>query len=172
MLAEFEAGDLEISHRNWLPLDIDSETSRARRTVRITQDELFTEATLRFGADPLDFKFTCPSCGDVTTLREWKKLIGNTDRGGQDCIGRVKLAVRREAGIPETRGCDWAAYGLFRGPWEIVVKGVDDKGEETERSIPGFPLAGDIAPGGPVARALGLEAALPASSDDPQPAAP
>lgn len=122
----------------------------ATKHIRISQDDLMTEATARFGADPLDFAFACPTCDDVTTLREWKDLVGDTGRAGQDCIGRVSLAARKAAGIPAERGCDWAAYGLFRGPWEIVATGADGK----EKSIWGFPLAGDPAPGGPVERIL------------------
>jgi hypothetical protein len=105
---------------------------------KLTQDELFAEAKRRFGDNPLDFAFACPNCGDVTTLREWKDLLGDTDRAGQDCIGRIKVEARNAAGIPAGRGCDWAAYGLFRGPWEIVVPA---EGDRPERSIWGFALA-------------------------------
>jgi hypothetical protein len=132
----------------------------ARRTkhVRITQEELQIEASLRFGADPLDYAFQCPNCDDVATIREFKDANTSQAAPGQDCIGRhlgaldkakhASADAYRKAG---GRGCDWAAYGLFRGPWEIVVPAENGN---PERSIYGFPLAGDPATDGPVARYL------------------
>lgn len=110
---------------------------------KLTQAELMVEARRRFGDDPMTFAFECPNCGDVATLAEWKAL-GDSGRAGQDCIGRVGDAKREAAGIAR-KGCDWAAYGLFRGPWEIVVAA---EGDEPERSIWGFPLAGGPRPTG------------------------
>ncbi len=120
-----------------------ADTAELMRFVRITQAELFAEGLARFGPDPLDIAFVCPSCGDVATLREWQ-AIDTTDQAGQNCIGRASMAARDAAGVTRL-GCDWAAYGLFRGPWEIVAG---------DRSLWGFPLAGDPVPDGPVARFL------------------
>jgi hypothetical protein len=119
------------------------------KLVRLTVDELLAEAKLRFGDDPMKFAFQCPTCKDVATLSEWQ-AIGDQARAGQDCIGRASASERAAAGI-NRKGCDWAAYGLFRGPWEIVLPADGDK---PERSIAGFPLAGEPAADGPVARYL------------------
>lgn len=103
---------------------------------KLTQAELMTEARARFGDDPLDIAFRCPTCGDVATVREWKALREEY-AAGQACIGRTKAEARAAAGIARS-GCDWAASGLIRGPWEIVLPA--ERGRP-ERSMWGFPLA-------------------------------
>lgn len=112
---------------------------------KLTQEELLSEAIERFGSDPMDFKFICPHCGDVAAIRDFRDAGADPGRAGQECIGRHLGALDkskhpsaeayRKAG---NRGCDWAAYGLFRGPWEIVLPA---EGDKLERSMWGFPLA-------------------------------
>ena|SRR5690349_18648179 len=100
---------------------------------KLTQAELLTEARARFGDDPLKWAFICPSCGDTangedfqkalaehprTNLRTEKPVIAS-DIVGQECIGRTLGALSKKA--YKGRGCDWAAYGLFAGPWEIAL---------------------------------------------------
>lgn len=64
---------------------------------------------------------------------------GNPDGAGQHCIGRDVGVLRKDRDKPYSgRGCDWAAYGLFRGPWEIVMPADGDK---PQRSVWSFPLA-------------------------------
>lgn len=73
----------------------------------------------RFGDDPMNWAFVCPSCADVATGQDFRTALGSHPRQrgdgsavtasdvlGRECIGRT---------VPD-RGCDWAAYGLFRGP--------------------------------------------------------
>lgn len=95
---------------------------------KLTQAELMTEAVDRFGPDPLDIAFRCPACGDVATIREFPET--DRPRAGQECIGRSLGALNGEL---TDRGCDWAAYGLIRGPWTIALP----NGE----LVYGFPLA-------------------------------
>lgn len=115
---------------------------------KLTQAELLAEATERFGDDPMNFAFECPHCGDVATIRDFALEGGDPNRAGQECIGRTLGATRRSNGSVDAyrkkggRGCDWAAYGLFRGPWEVVVPVPDAMNGESERSIWSFPLAG------------------------------
>jgi hypothetical protein len=116
-----------------------------RRPIRITRGDLMVEATARFGGDYLDIAFVCPSCGDVATLREWQALSGDTKDAGTQCVGRTPAYARIAAGMPATRGCGTVAYGLICGPWEVLL--------EDGRSMWGFALAGDPAPGGPVEKA-------------------
>jgi hypothetical protein len=96
---------------------------------KLTQAELLAEARQRFGHDPMKFAFKCPSCGDVATLQDFKDAGAAPSRAGQECIGRLPGA---------TRGCNWAAYGLIRGPWEVVIPA---DGDRPEQSVWGFPLA-------------------------------
>lgn len=95
-------------------------------TYRFTQKELLAEAKRRFGDDPLDWAFVCPTCGDVATARDFKAAGGDPNRIGQECIGRsmgaLSGAPTKDGGRSKaSRGCDWCAYGLFRGPWIITM---------------------------------------------------
>jgi hypothetical protein len=119
------------------------------RHITITQDELLDEARRRFGDDIMTYAFDCPHCGDTATLAEWKEL-GDPGRAGQECVGRAAGADRARLGWAG-RGCDWAAFGLFRGPWEITLPA---EGGKPERPSWAFPLHGEPAPGGPVEREL------------------
>jgi hypothetical protein len=84
-----------------------------------TQDELVTELETRFGPKPMGWAFICPSCKTVTTGGDMRRALDATGRKdeyasqhlGQDCIGR----------IDSEQGCNWAAYGLFRGPDFVVM---------------------------------------------------
>lgn len=94
----------------------------------MTREEMLCEARRRFGDDPADFAFVCPRCGDVATVREFQKLAAGS-RAGSECIGRLLGALQGSRhpdrnGIVRgvaTRGCNWTAYGLFPGPWTIIV---------------------------------------------------
>lgn len=99
----------------------------------LTQQELIAEATTRFGKNPLQWAFICPSCGDIANGTEFITALENhprkhrtgadviaSDIVGQECIGRTLGALG--AGDTYTgRGCNWAAYGLFSGPWTITL---------------------------------------------------
>ncbi|MEU5945112.1 VVA0879 family protein [Micromonospora sp. NPDC047465] len=104
---------------------------------KLTQDELMTEAAALFGDDPMKWAFRCPHCGDVATPADFKEAGASPGMAGQECIGR-SLGALKKPKPTNTRGCDWAAYGLFRGPWEVVVPA---EGDKPERSIWAFPLA-------------------------------
>lgn len=108
---------------------------------KLTQAELCAEAAAAFGADTLNWAFKCPNCGDVAAMSDypekWRALVG------QQCIGRILDENKDRARDPHGkfmggRGCDWAAYGLLPGPWEVVVP-ADGDGPET--SVYSFPLA-------------------------------
>lgn len=75
---------------------------------KLTQAELVAEARSRFGDDPMTWAFVCPNCGDVATAADFPQ---GSDQLGQYCTGNFE----------KDRGCDWKAFGLFRGPWEVVM---------------------------------------------------
>jgi hypothetical protein len=104
----------------------------------LTQAELLSEAESRFGPDPMNWAFQCPSCGDVATGADFREVLQANPRKrdgtpvtasqllGQECIGRLLGALRggptRDGGrFRAERGCDWVAYGLFSGPWTISL---------------------------------------------------
>ena len=92
----------------------------------LTQAELVTEATERFGADAKQWAFRCPRCGDVATAADFIGISADPNRIGQECIGRhlgaLSGAPTRDGGKSRAvRGCDWTAYGLIGGPWTVVM---------------------------------------------------
>lgn len=100
---------------------------------KLTQAEFETEATERFGG-PMRWAFRCPRCEDVATPRDFEQAGGEAGRAGQECIGRTL----RQQDPGAERGCDWVAYGLVPGPWEIVMPA---EGDQPERTLRAFPLA-------------------------------
>jgi len=100
----------------------------------LTQAELCAEAAERFGSNPLDWAFRCPSCGDVATGQDFSEALAERPRKnrdgeavtasdviGQECIGRTLGALSVPAKKYKGHGCDWCAYGLFPGPWTVVL---------------------------------------------------
>lgn len=101
----------------------------------LTRDELWAEARARFGEDSLDWAFICPGCKDIATgadfqrvLEEHPRQLPNGNRAvyfdflSQECIGRTLGALSKGY---TGRGCKWAAYGLFPGPWQVTFPGLD-----------------------------------------------
>ncbi len=90
----------------------------------LTQAELLEELAERFGPDRWRWAFRCPACDDVATAADFRDAGADPGRVGRECIGRHLGAL---GGGPDggrataSRGCDWAAYGLLRGPWTIVM---------------------------------------------------
>jgi hypothetical protein len=125
-------------------------TAAATEYRTISQPDLLALLRERFGPDPGDWAFVCPQCGDVATGREFSHALASraftnsrtgenlqaSDMLGQFCIGRLLGALDRLQTIaayradPTTRGCDWVAFGLFQGPWAILLP--------DGRSVPSF----------------------------------
>jgi len=112
--------------------------------VQLTQADLYAMLVERFGADPWGWAFQCPACDDVATVRALQDALDAAPRTnregaavvathiiGQECIGRSLGALEN----PPTneRGCDWVAFGLIPGPWEVLLPG--------GRSMRCFPVA-------------------------------
>lgn len=107
--------------------------------------EFHAEASRLFPGGPRTIAFQCPNCNDVATVGEFADLnVG--EAAGQECIGRSYGPMSRprkpKSNKFTDRGCDWAAYGLFNGPWEIVFPA---EGNRPERSVWSFPFAHPVA---------------------------
>lgn len=103
--------------------------------VKRTQEEFLAELESRFGKDPMAWAFVCPACGDVATGQDFKDALAAKPRLNRDmspmmashvigtiCIGRVLGALEEFSQDDWTgRGCDWASFGLIRGP-EFVIR--------------------------------------------------
>ncbi|MDQ3579571.1 MAG: hypothetical protein M3443_18635, partial [Actinomycetota bacterium] len=113
----------------------------AGRSRTLTQQRLAEEATAAFGSDPLNWACICPNCGDIATAAAFKATGADPNLIGRECIGRSLGALVGDKTLDESgivrgdapRGCDWAAHGLFSGPWQIQVP--------TGGTVPGFALA-------------------------------
>lgn len=106
-----------------------------------TQEELLQELINRFGTNPLNWAFQCPSCKTISTGADFRKALDESgkqhlhasDYLGRECIGRVSGILLRGNKNYSGPGCDWAAYGLFQGPDFIITP--DGK------RLPAFPIA-------------------------------
>jgi hypothetical protein len=87
-------------------------------------------------SDKLDWRFVCPSCKTSWSVREFRDSGQDADCAYQQCIKRKAACERDVQELPKGM-CDWAAFGLFRGPWVVKLK--DDEGAH---EIPVFPYAG------------------------------
>lgn len=95
----------------------------AATVERMTQAEFQAEMARRFGPDPKRWSFICPSCQDVACAQDFIDAGADWTAVGQECIGRALGVLKREQpkGGYQGRGCDWCAYGLFRGPMFVVM---------------------------------------------------
>jgi hypothetical protein len=82
--------------------------------TQITLDQWEAIGRELFGDNKQDWRFQCPSCGNVQSVAiaksKWPELEGRGWQPWSECIGRY---------LEGKGGCDWAAYGLFRGPLVI-----------------------------------------------------
>ena len=88
-----------------------------------TLDEWLKEGIGLFGRDRRKWQFVCPSCKRTQSVRSLEQYA---DQGAtpedvyRHCIGRFS------GGLKGPHKCDWAAYGLSRGP-DFVI---DEDGDE------------------------------------------
>lgn len=87
--------------------------------MRMTQKEMVDLAVARFGRDAMKWQFVCFHCGDVATPKDFQDAGADPGKIGQECIGRSLGALANPSW--KGRGCDFAAYGLIPGPWEIEM---------------------------------------------------
>lgn len=68
-----------------------------------TAQEWLKEGERRYGKDYKNWKFKCPKCGRINSGLEFYEAGADTNAIYCECIGRYD----------GSKGCDWAAYGLF-----------------------------------------------------------
>lgn len=87
--------------------------------IEMTEAEFMAEGVRRFGPDPRDFKFSCPSCGHVATARDYEAAGAPESAIAFSCVGRW-LKDRNEAfttalmSPPGSGPCNYAGDGLFK----------------------------------------------------------
>lgn len=86
----------------------------SQNTRRITQDEWLAEGTKLFGTNSLDWKFVCPVCGHVASVRDWRDAGASPGEVGFSCVGR-HIAGAKKAFEDTGKGpCTYAGGGLFK----------------------------------------------------------
>lgn len=80
----------------------------------MTHAEWLAEAEKRFGKDPMNWKFVCPSCGHVASVADWKAAGAPSTAAAFSCVGRW-LTKAKDAFTDKGKGpCNYAGGGLFR----------------------------------------------------------
>ena len=109
----------------------------AAKTVEDTTHKIMTiqewreEGTRRFGEDYMDWKFECPMCGHIASIRDFKEAgAKGPNCACQECLGRYTGKGAPKAG--DASGCNWAAYGLFGIPDGKGMIVLDEEGIWTE----------------------------------------
>lgn len=91
-------------------------------TTRYTHEEWQAEARRRFGDDPLQWRFVCPSCGHVASVQDWKDAGAQEGHVAFSCVGRWLPNPKQMGERPGP--CNYAGGGLFRlNPVEVVMPG-------------------------------------------------
>ena len=84
--------------------------------MRYTQKQWLQKGTELFGDDYLNWKFVCPACGKVSSIKDFKEYTEGLDAAFLNCIGRHngKGKMPNTDGYQEKYGCNWTAGGLFK----------------------------------------------------------
>ncbi|MEY8355234.1 VVA0879 family protein [Lachnospiraceae bacterium 54-53] len=92
------------------------------------------EGEVLFGADRSKWRFICPACGHIQTVKEMEDAGRDPQNAYQECIGRYTGKGSPREG--DTSGCNWTAYGLLGtlGRGRIVIS-------ETGREVEVFAFA-------------------------------
>lgn len=79
-----------------------------------THEEWVAEATRLFGANPLQWRFVCPSCGYEASVADWRTAGAPVESAGFSCVGRWTGASDSETFQRKGGPCWYAGNGLFR----------------------------------------------------------
>ena len=97
----------------------------------MTQKEWMEEGKKRFGEDFMNWKFQCPMCCHVASIKDFKDAgAKDPNCAYQECIGRYQGKGAPVKG--DSSGCNWAAYGLFGIPNGKGITVISDDGIGTE----------------------------------------
>lgn len=91
---------LPLSHKDWL-----------------------AEAERRFGPDPMLWRFVCPACHHVATVKDWKDAGAPEGGAAFSCVGRWTNATRDAFARSGKGPCNYAGGGLFPlNPQPVVME--------------------------------------------------
>lgn len=97
----------------WKPPGIEREIMEHRK---LKHSEWIEEAQTRFGLDAMGWKFVCPSCGHVASVRDWKDAGAPQGAVAFSCIGRYTGDQKKAADAAFKRSggpCNYTGGGLI-----------------------------------------------------------
>lgn len=92
--------------------------------IRMTKQEWQAKGEKLFGPNTMDWRFVCPACGNVASIRDfhaYKDKGAKADSATCNCIGRYDGHINVVMGT--AKPCNYAGYGLFNLCPVIVVDG-------------------------------------------------
>jgi hypothetical protein len=101
--------------KNFKVVDISelSET-QGQKITEMTKDEWYARGTELFGAGYLDWRFVCPACGHIASVRDFKQYKdqgANPNSATCECIGRYD--GHESVVMGTAKPCNYTGYGLF-----------------------------------------------------------
>lgn len=72
-----------------------------------------------FGKNRLDWKFICPRCKNVQDSNDFRVHM---DKGATPSDSYRRCIGRYTGGLKGSNKCDWASFGLFRGPSIVITE--------------------------------------------------
>ena len=79
-------------------------------------EDWLEEGKRLFGEDVQKWRFQCPMCGKIYSMKEFLDAGGEMNGAYVECIGRHLGAGSPGSADGNPNGCNWAAYGLFGIP--------------------------------------------------------
>lgn len=80
--------------------------------IKMTHTEWCNEAARRFGPKGENWRFVCPVCGHVASVKDWAAAGAPQGAVAFSCVGRWTGAGPYKKG--EAGPCNYAGGGLFR----------------------------------------------------------
>ncbi len=89
---------------------------------QVSESDWKAEAARRFGPDPMAWRFVCPVCGHVASVKDWRDAGAGNGEVAFSCVGRHRQGAKDAfAQGDASKGCTYAGGGLFRlNPVHVV----------------------------------------------------
>lgn len=88
--------------------------------LKLTNDEWYEKGKELFGPEVTKWRFTCPACGHVASVQEYKDAGAPEGAVGFNCIGRYLKGPVRQAFAKGPGPCNYAGGGLIRlAPFDV-----------------------------------------------------
>jgi len=95
----------------------------------MTKDEWIAEGKLRFGDDTLQWRFVCPSCGHIASVKDWREANAPDGAIAFSCVGRYANGDDSKTFNKNGGPCQYAGGGLFRlNPVQVI----DEDGQKQD----------------------------------------